>query len=184
MKKVIRLSENDLINIVKRIVNEQEEVPYVLNSKQYETKRRPISPHAFTEVTQDKLGEFLKWHPGGSWVDVQKFLMNTYGLPRLYSDEQLKTVNPKNSNLNLFKEFVRVIEACLYVAAELNLSGKAFTKTFDIKTLNTHLGGRFGTLDWVNAFQELPKNFADLKVFQEFVGKVIDARRKAIGLPN
>lgn len=183
MKKTIRLTESDLIKIINRVISEQGDT--MSASKEYAINRAPVSNTAYTDIPQEKFSEFVNFHPGGSYVDVQNHLMRTYGMPRLFSDEQLKKSDPRNVELNQFKQLLYVIQASLMVAAEKNISGNLFANA-DISKLNNVIGDRMATKDWANVLKDIPfiGDSTNKKTLQKFIAKIIDARRAAVGVKN
>jgi hypothetical protein len=184
MKKVIRLSENDLVNIVKRIINEQdgEAIPY--STDIYKTQPKATGKYTFQEVTQEMLPKYLKWYEGSTYPEIQEYITKTYGIPRLFDPKSLETQGKTNSSYNLFREFLNAVQASLIVAAKLNYNGNLFTRDYDFRELNNNMGNRFVTKDWISTFEENLPMVGKLPEFKKFIGKVITARRKAIGLKN
>lgn len=183
MKKVIRLNENDLINIVKRIINEQngDTSPYI-GGPLYRTQQPSVGKFSFKQVTQDKLVDFLKWYQGNTYPEIQEYITKTYGIPQLFNPKSLQTPGKQNWEYNLFKQFLNAVQASLYMAAKLNYNGKLFNLDYDLKNLNKDMGDRFVTKDWISVFEENLPMVGKLPEFKKFVSKVIDARRRAIGV--
>jgi hypothetical protein len=180
MKKVIRLSENDLINIVKRIVNEQDgsastdtEYPVVNKDNQSVDGEKP-----FKQTYQDRLNKYLKWYEGSDYPEIQEYISKTYGIPRLFNPTSLQTYDKQNKEYSRFQLFLETVDELLANAAKLNQNGYLFLKYNLIEGLKKR--------DNIYFIQNLQDNMqgemSQLPKFQQFVSKVIDARRRAIGL--
>lgn len=188
MKKTIRLTESDLIKIINRVIVEQtdgDDTNRLYSGSEYGSGNQSIGKYSYSEVTKDKLVDYLKWYEGTNYPEIQRYLMKTYGMPQLFNDSQLKTYSPKNKEFNVFKQFLNVVEGGLIISAQKNLNANSFIKTYNLEKLNGDLGGRFATLDWKGAFKEELPYFSDNQnKLKEFIGKVINIRRNAIGLNN
>ena len=180
MKKVIRLSENDLINIVKRIVNEQDgsastdtEYPVVNKDNQSVDGEKP-----FKQTYQDRLNKYLKWYEGSDYPEIQEYISKTYGIPRLFNPTSLQTYDKQNKEYSRFQLFLETVDELLANAAKLNQNGNLFLKYNLIEGLKKR--------DNIYFIQNLQDNMqgemSQLPKFQQFVSKVIDTRRRAIGL--
>jgi hypothetical protein len=189
MKKVVRLNERELINIVKRVIREQDYVGGETPDYQdmYKDPKHSIEKFAFKDVPQEKLTEYLQWYPSGSYPETQEYLFQTYGLQKPYPLKDLENPGKQNSRYNLYRTFLGAVTGLLWVAAKNNLNGKGFL-TFDLQKLNSQMGSRWVTADWRKAlFQQTTESgpfVGNEKQFMEFVAKVIDNRRKAVGLTN
>ena len=180
MKKVIRLSENDLINIVKRIVNEQDgsastdtEYPVVNKDNQSVDGEKP-----FKQTYQDRLNKYLKWYEGSDYPEIQEYISKTYGIPRLFNPTSLQTYDKNNKEYNKFKIFLETVDELLANAIKLNQNGYLFLKYNLIEGLKKR-----DNIYFIQNLQDLlPLDMGQLPKFQQFVSKVIDARRRAIGL--
>ena len=146
MKKTIRLTESDLINIIQRIVN-----------------------------SQDRLNKYLKWYEGSNYPEIQEYISKTYGIPRLFNPTSLQTSDKNNKEYNIFKIFLESVDELLSNAAKLNQNGNLFLRYNLMEGLKKR-----NNIDFVQNLQDnVP---LDMKQFQQFISKVIDARRRAIGL--
>jgi hypothetical protein len=180
MKKVIRLSENDLINIVKRIVNEQDgsastdtEYPVVNKDNQSVDGEKP-----FKQTYQDRLNKYLKWYEGSDYPEIQEYISKTYGIPRLFNPTSLQTYDKNNKEYNQFKIFLGAVDELLANAVKLNQNGYLFLKYNLMEGLKKR-----DSIDFVRNLQDyMQGEMSQLPKFQQFVSKVIDARRRAIGL--
>jgi hypothetical protein len=180
MKKVIRLSENDLINIVKRIVNEQDgsastdtEYPVVNKDNQSVDGEKP-----FKQTYQDRLNKYLKWYEGSDYPEIQEYISKTYGIPRLFNPTSLQTYDKQNKDYTGFKLFLETVDELLANAAKLNQNGYLFLKYNLIEGLKKR-----DNIYFIQNLQDLlPLDMGQLPKFKQFVSKVIDARRRAIGL--
>jgi hypothetical protein len=180
MKKVIRLSENDLINIVKRIVNEQDgsastdtEYPVVNKDNQSVDGEKP-----FKQTYQDRLNKYLKWYEGSDYPEIQEYISKTYGIPRLFNPTSLQTYDKNNKEYNKFKIFLETVDELLANAVKLNQNGYLFLKYNLMEGLKKR-----DSIDFVRNLQDMMQGeMSQLPKFQQFVSKVIDARRRAIGL--
>jgi hypothetical protein len=180
MKKVIRLSENDLINIVKRIVNEQDgsastdtEYPVVNKDNQSVDGEKP-----FKQTYQDRLNKYLKWYEGSDYPEIQEYISKTYGIPRLFNPTSLQTYDKQNKEYSRFQLFLETVDELLANAAKLNQNGYLFLKYNLIEGLKKR-----DNIYFIQNLQDmLPLDMGQLPKFQQFVSKVIDTRRRAIGL--
>jgi hypothetical protein len=180
MKKVIRLSENDLINIVKRIVNEQDgsastdtEYPVVNKDNQSVDGEKP-----FKQTYQDRLNKYLKWYEGSDYPEIQEYISKTYGMPRLFNPTSLQTYDKQNKEYSRFQLFLETVDELLANAAKLNQNGNLFLKYNLIEGLKKR-----DNIYFIQNLQDLlPLDMGQLPKFKQFVSKVIDARRRAIGL--
>jgi hypothetical protein len=180
MKKVIRLSENDLINIVKRIVNEQDgsastdtEYPVVNKDNQSVDGEKP-----FKQTYQDRLNKYLKWYEGSDYPEIQEYISKTYGIPRLFNPTSLQTYDKQNKEYSRFQLFLETVDELLANAAKLNQNGNLFLKYNLIEGLKKR-----DNIYFIQNLQDLlPLDMGQLPKFKQFVSKVIDARRRAIGL--
>ena len=180
MKKVIRLSENDLINIVKRIVNEQDgsastdtEYPVVNKDNQSVDGEKP-----FKQTYQDRLNKYLKWYEGSGYPEIQEYIIKTYGIPRLFNPTSLQTYDKQNKEYSRFQLFLETVDELLANAAKLNQNGNLFLKYNLIEGLKKR-----DNIYFIQNLQDmLPLDMGQLPKFKQFVSKVIDTRRRAIGL--
>jgi hypothetical protein len=180
MKKVIRLSENDLINIVKRIVNEQDgsastdtEYPVVNKDNQSVDGEKP-----FKQTYQDRLNKYLKWYEGSDYPEIQEYISKTYGMPRLFNPTSLQTYDKQNKEYSRFQLFLETVDELLANAAKLNQNGNLFLKYNLIEGLKKR-----DNIYFIQNLQDmLPLDMGQLPKFKQFVSKVIDTRRRAIGL--
>ena len=180
MKKVIRLSENDLINIVKRIVNEQDgsastdtEYPVVNKDNQSVDGEKP-----FKQTYQDRLNKYLKWYEGSDYPEIQEYISKTYGMPRLFNPTSLQTYDKQNKDYSRFQLFLETVDELLANAAKLNQNGNLFLKYNLIEGLKKR-----DNIYFIQNLQDmLPLDMGQLPKFKQFVSKVIDTRRRAIGL--
>jgi hypothetical protein len=179
MKKVIRLSENDLINIVKRIVNEQDGsvVPY-LGEPTNATNQQSTAKYQAKQTYQDRLNKYLKWYEGSDYPEIQEYISKTYGIPRLFNPTSLQTYDKNNKEYNQFKIFLGAVDELLANAVKLNQNGYLFLKYNLMEGLKKR-----DSIDFVRNLQDyMQGEMSQLPKFQQFVSKVIDARRRAIGL--
>jgi hypothetical protein len=183
MKKVIRLSENDLINIVKRIVNEQKEINPedlpILNQQPKDGTNQPVDgKKPFKQTYQDRLNKYLKWYEGSDYPEIQEYISKTYGIPRLFNPTSLQNYDKQNRDYTYFKLFLETVDELLANAAKLNQNGYLFLKYNLIEGLKKR-----DNIYLIQNLQDvLPLDMGQLPKFKQFVSKVIDARRRAIGL--
>jgi hypothetical protein len=179
MKKVIRLSENDLINIVKRIVNEQDGsvVPY-LGEPTNATNQQSTAKYQTKQTYQDRLNKYLKWYEGSDYPEIQEYISKTYGMPRLFNPTSLQTYDKQNKEYSRFQLFLETVDELLANAAKLNQNGNLFLKYNLIEGLKKR-----DNIYFIQNLQDmLPLDMGQLPKFKQFVSKVIDTRRRAIGL--
>ena len=186
MKKVIRLSENDLINIVKRIVNEQKEINPedfpILNQQPKDGINQPVDGKLpFTQTSKDRLDKYLKWYEGSTYPEIQEYISKTYGIPRLFDPKSLEI--PRKGNTGLFQEFLNAVKYSLTAAAKDKYSGYLFSQHYDFNKLaDVDVMGDKLDPDWIPLFEDNLPIVGELSQFKKFVGNVITSRRKAIGL--
>jgi hypothetical protein len=182
MKKVIKLKESELIGIIKRIISEGDENYNDVGAEYNTEKGRLTGNYQYKNFpSPEKVTEYLKWFNGGTYPEIQKYLASNYGWRARYSDDAL---NRKGSvEQNQFKTFLNVVSGLLDVAAKLNYNGKKFLSLYKLEDLNTHLGGRFAIKDWENLFStKMDTPLGKPKDLKAFAAKVIDARRKSVGV--
>jgi hypothetical protein len=179
MKKVIRLSENDLINIVKRIVNEQDgSVEPYLGGPTNKDNQSVDGKTPFKQTSQDRLNKYLKWYEGSDYPEIQEYISKTYGIPRLFNPTSLQTYDKNNKEYNKFKIFLETVDELLANAVKLNQNGYLFLKYNLMEGLKKR-----DSIDFVRNLQDMMQGeMSQLPKFQQFVSKVIDTRRRAIGL--
>jgi hypothetical protein len=187
MKKVIRLSENDLINIVKRIVNEQNDQssPYGTIDKYKEQTKDTGKNYKFQPVAQEMLPKYLQWYQGSTYPEIQEYISKTYGIPRLFDPKSLETADRTNKSYYEFMEFLTAVNYSLVAARNEGLNGYMFGKFYDFTKLSGVKGveGRKLSGDWIQILEGIPI-IGELPKFKEFVSKVIASRRKSIGLAS
>ena len=180
MKKVIRLSENDLINIVKRIVNEQNDpsIPSADTNNYKDTGKT----YRFQQVSQEVLPKYLQWYQGSTYPEIQEYISKTYQIPRLFDPKSLETPGPgvKNNSYNLFTQFLLAVKYSLIAAAKDNYNGYLFGQKYDLNKIT----GNGLDPNWISVFDDSLPIIGKKSDFQKFVGKVITLRRKAIGLKD
>jgi hypothetical protein len=185
MKKVIRLSENDLINIVKRIVNEQVSDEYLdrnYNTSQNYLTQKPTgegNKNKFKVITPKKLPEYMKWYPSGNYAQIQDFMQKQYGNSPGLSKEQLLKV--KSPNYVLFQQFLNTVNAGLWIAAKLNMNGKQFIRDYNLSNLNRENSGFYITKDFLKLFEENLPKIGREPILKQFIAKVIDDRLRQVG---
>jgi hypothetical protein len=184
MKKIIRLTESDLIKIINQVINEQNGDISPFATDLYKTEPLSTGKYTFKEVTEDKLSDYLSWYQGSSYPEIQEYISKTYGIPKLFDPIKLKTPGQQNSEFNLFKQFLDAVQASLYVAAKLNYNGKSFIQDYNLENLNKEMGNRFITKNWISAFEENLPFIGKLPEFKKFISKVIDSRRESVGVFN
>ena len=117
MKKIIHLSENELINVIKRVIKEQSSEEIVDPQDMYNNPKHTVGKFSFKDVTKEKMPEYMKWYLGGSYPEIQEYISRTYGIPKPYPPKDLENPSKQNSHFNLFKQFLNAVNASLYVAA-------------------------------------------------------------------
>ena len=180
MYKTIRLTECDLINIIKKIVNEQKEINPedfpILNQQPKDGTNQPVDDKLpFKQTSKDRIDKYLKWYEGSNYPEIQEYISKTYGIPRLFNPTSLQTYDKNNKEYNQFKVFLGTVDELLANAVKLNQNGKLFLKYNLMEGLKKR-----DSIDFVKTLQDnIPLNMTQ---FQQFVSKVIDIRRRAIGL--
>lgn len=185
MKKVIRLSENDLINIVKRIVNEQNDPssPTVTTDKYQERIKDTGKTFKFQQVTKELMPKYLQWFQGSSYPEIQEYISKTYGIPRLFDPKSLET--PGKGNTYAFKQFLNAVKSSLTAAAKDNYNGYVFGKNYDFtKLTDVEVMGDKLDKNWISTLENSLPIIGTLPEFKKFVSKVISLRRRAIGLKD
>jgi hypothetical protein len=183
MKKVIRLTESDLIKIVKRIVNEQKEINPedfpILNQQPKDGTNQPVDDKLpFKQTLKDRIDKYLKWYEGSDYPEIQEYISKTYGIPRLFNPTSLQTYDKKNKEYGTFSIFLETVDELLANAAKLNQNGYLFLKYNLIEGLKKR-----DNIYFIQNLQDmLPLDMGQLPKFKQFVSKVIDTRRRAIGL--
>jgi hypothetical protein len=185
MKKVIRLSENDLINIVKRIVNEQND-PLSLSSttdKYKEQTKDTGKNYKFQQVSKELMPKYLQWYQGSSYPEIQEYISKTYGIPRLFDPKSLETAG--KGNTYAFKEFLNAVKSSLTAAAKDNYNGYVFGKNYDFtKLAGVEVMGDKLNQNWMSTLENTLPIIGTLPEFKKFVSKIISLRRRAIGLKD
>ena len=185
MKKTIRLTESDLINIINKIILEQNDPssPSTNTDKYQERIKDTGKTFKFQQVTKELMPKYLQWYQGSSYPEIQEYISKTYGIPRLFDPKSLE--NPGKGNAYAFKQFLNAVKSSLTAAAKDNYNGYLFGKNYDF----TQLGGvevMGDKLDqnWMSILENGLPIIGTLSEFKKFVSKVINLRRKAIGLKD
>lgn len=184
MKKTIRLTESELVNLINNIITEQSvdiTTGYNLN-KNYLTQA-PTGEGAkylFKNINGENLKKFLSWYPSGNYVEINDYIKKTYGMAPMLSKEQL--LNPKSPNFHLFRQFLNVVTAALYMAAKLNKTGKSFIRDYNLPNLNREGLPYFITHDFLPFFEENLSGLGGGEKFKKFLETVIDKQLKSLNL--
>lgn len=185
MKKVIRLSENDLINIVKRIVNEQDDQssPYAATDKYKEQTKDTGKNYKFQQVSKELMPKYLQWYQGSNYPEIQEYISKTYGIPRLFDPKSLETAG--KGNTNVFKQFLNAVKSSLTAAANEGYNGYMFGKNYDFAKLDgvKVMGDKLDP-NWMSTLENTLPIIGTLPEFKKFVSKIISLRRRAIGLKD
>jgi hypothetical protein len=187
MKKVIRLSENNLINIVKRLVNEQNNGEFLdktYSQRNYLTQKPTgeDNKNKFKVITPNKLSEYMKWYPSGNYVQIQDFIQKQYGNSPNLPKEQL--IKEKSPNRTLFQQFLNTVNAGLWIAAKLNMNGKQFIRDYNLSNLNRENSGFYITKDFLRLFEENLPKIGREPILKQFIAKIIDDRLRQVGTHN
>lgn len=182
MKKIVRLTESDLIKIVNRVITEQSvDLGGGYNTNNNYLRQSPTgegSKYLFKNINGEKLNKFLQWHPSGNYNEINDYIKRTYGMAPFLSKEQL--LNPKSPNFHLFKQFLNVVSATLHVAAKLNMNGKLFISNYNLPNLNRESTPFYITKDFLSLFEVNLTGLGGGQKFKQFLGKVIDKRLSEI----
>jgi hypothetical protein len=185
MKKVIRLSENDLINIVKRIVNEQNDPlsPATSIDKYQERIKDAGKTFKFQQVSKELMPKYLQWYEGSSYPEIQEYISKTYGIPRLFDPKSLETAG--KGNVEAFKQFLNAVKSSLTAAANEGYNGYVFGKNYDFAKLDgvKVMGDKLDP-NWMSTLENTLPIIGTLPEFKKFVSKIISLRRRAIGLKD
>jgi hypothetical protein len=185
MKKVIRLTESDLIKIVNKIIIEQNDQsgPYGAIDKYKERAIDTGKSYKFQPVAQEMLPKYLQWYQGSTYPEIQEYITKTYGIPRLFDPKSLETADRTNKAYNEFREFLTAVKYALVAARNEGLNGYMFNKNYDFTKLSGVKGVEGRKLDgnWISILEDIPI-IGELPKFKEFASKVITSRRNAIGL--
>ena len=180
MKKTIRLTESDLINIINKIILEQNDPssPSSTTDKYKDAGKT----YKFQQVSQEMLPKYLQWYQGSTYPEIQEYISKTYQIPRLFNPKSLETPGPgvKNNSYNLFTQFLLAVKYSLIAAAKDNYNGYLFGQKYD---LNNITGDKLSP-GWISVFEDSLPIIGKKSEFQKFLGKVITSRRKAIGLKD
>jgi hypothetical protein len=184
MKKTIRLTESDLINIINKIILEQNDPssPSATTDKYKDTGKT----FKFQQVTKELMPKYLQWYQGSSYPEIQEYISKTYGIPRLFDPKSLETPGPgvKNNSYK-FKQFLNAVKSSLTAAAKDNYNGYLFGKNYDFTQLGgVEIMGDKLDQDWMSTLEDGLPIIGTLSEFKKFVSKVITSRRKAIGLKD
>ena len=184
MKKKIRLTESDLINIINKIILEQNDPssPSSTTDKYKDAGKT----YKFQQVSQEMLPKYLQWYQGSTYPEIQEYISKTYQIPRLFDPKSLETPGPgvKNNSYK-FKQFLNAVKSSLTAAAKDNYNGYLFGKNYDFTQLGgVEIMGDKLDQDWMSTLEDGLPIIGTLSEFKKFVSKVITSRRKAIGLKD
>jgi hypothetical protein len=99
-------------------------------------------------------------------------------MPRLFNPTSLQTYDKQNKEYSRFQLFLETVDELLANAAKLNQNGNLFLKYNLIEGLKKR-----DNIYFIQNLQDmLPLDMGQLPKFKQFVSKVIDTRRRAIGL--
>jgi hypothetical protein len=185
MKKVIRLTESDLIKIVNKIILEQNDPssPSTSTDKYQERIKDTGKTFKFQQVSKELMPKYLQWYQGSSYPEIQEYISKTYGIPRLFDPKSLETAG--KGNTYPFKQFLNAVKSSLTAAAKDNYNGYVFGKNYDFAKLgDVEVMGDKLDSNWMSTLENTLPIIGTLPEFKKFVSKVISSRRKAIGLKD
>jgi hypothetical protein len=185
MKKVIRLTESDLIKIVNKIILEQNDPssPVTSTDKYQERIKDAGKTFKFQQVSKELMPKYLQWYQGSSYPEIQEYISKTYGIPRLFDPKSLETAG--KGNVEVFKQFLNAVKSSLTAAANEGYNGYLFGKSYDFAKLDgvKVMGDKLDS-NWMSILENTLPIIGTLPEFKKFVSKVISLRRGAIGLKD